>query len=106
MLCLDRWKRSQIISVGRTSVVYLGALSRVPPAREGVLSISGQDRHRPPAPLGWADIYQGPKTRSPVAEIAAHSRSRSAPIVSASDRTVSGIRYDALGRPRYGIGVR
>ena len=41
-----------------------------------------------------------------MAEIDAHTSSKSRPSVAASARTVNGTRYGALGRPRYGIGVR
>src|SRR5262249_33962997 len=61
---------------------------------------------RPQEP-GWRRGHcHGPKTRSPVAEIPAHTASRSRPVASASPRTVIGMRYGALGRPRYGIWVR
>ena len=47
-----------------------------------------------------------PKAASVLASTAAQSSARSSPRTSAIARTVSGTRYDALGRPRYGVGVR
>ena len=49
----------------------------------------------------------GPPKAASVAEFTlAQSVSRSSPRTSAMARTVCGTRYDALGRPRYGAGVR
>src|SRR6478672_11652096 len=47
-----------------------------------------------------------PKAASVLRSTAAHRSARSAPRTSAIARIVTGTRYDAFGRPRYGVGVR
>jgi len=95
----------------RTAYVLYGGILDEVAAAAGRPSWAGPRRGRSAAGpacagAGRVPAHQGPKTWSPVAEIAAQSSARSAPVVSASDRTVSGMRYDAFGRPRCGIGVR
>src|SRR3954454_2428566 len=52
-------------------------------------------------------FHQGPpNARAVFSSIARHRSARSSPRVSAIARTVTGTRYDALGRPRHGVGVR
>src|SRR6188472_2593735 len=57
-------------------------------------------------PRGGGRHQAPPYAASVLASIASHSAVRSSPRVSAIARTVTGTRYDALGRPRYGVGVR
>ncbi len=98
-----RGKRGRDHGLDRVPGPDLGAIrtscptggGSVPPAAR--LPTWSRCRAQPQRPPYAAKVF---------ASTVAHSSERSFPRVAAIKRMVCGMRYDALGRPRYGVGVR